>query len=77
MAKASACARAEKPKAEIHTERPEVLAFGQRASARVSYLGSTRAKAPLNPNPTVHSYTGKLTHIAPGLTECQRYNSGG
>jgi len=45
-----------------------VPAFGQRALARVSYLGSTRAKAPLNPNQTVQYYTGKLTLIAPGLT---------
>lgn len=46
-----------------------MLTSGQRALARASYLGSTRAKAPLNPNQTVQFYTGKLTLIAPGLTQ--------
>ena len=45
MAKASDCVRAEKPKAEIPKARSEVLAYGQRALARVSYMTSTRAKA--------------------------------
>ncbi|MEP3332785.1 hypothetical protein, partial [Sedimentitalea sp.] len=45
-----------------------VLACGQRALAHVSYMESTRAKAPLNRDQTDQFYTGKLTHFAPGLT---------
>jgi len=45
-----------------------VLACGQRALARVSYMTSTRAMAQLTPNQTDQYYTGKLTFFAPGLT---------
>jgi hypothetical protein len=44
-----------------------VLACGQRALARVSYMESTRAKAP--PKPKTGQYlSGKLTNFTPGLT---------
>jgi hypothetical protein len=66
--KASACARAAKPEAEIQPINREVLAYGQRALARVSYMKSTRAKAQITPNRTDQYYTGKLTLFAPGLT---------
>ncbi|MEP3332269.1 hypothetical protein, partial [Sedimentitalea sp.] len=49
-----------------------VLACGQRALAHVSYMESTRAKAPLNRDQTDQFYTGKLTHFAPGLTSGPR-----
>ena len=45
-----------------------MLACGQRALPRVSYMTSTRAKAPPTPNQNVQFYAGKLTLIAPGLT---------
>jgi len=45
-----------------------VLACGQRAMARVSYMTSTRAKAQLTSYQTVLYYAGKLTLFAPGLT---------
>jgi hypothetical protein len=44
-----------------------VLAYGQHALARVSYLVSTRAKARLKPK-TGQYLSGALPHIAPGLT---------
>jgi hypothetical protein len=44
-----------------------VLAFGQCALARVSYLVSTRAKARLKPK-TGQYLSGALSHFAPGLT---------
>jgi hypothetical protein len=41
--------------------------------ARVSYLGSTRAKAP--PKPKTGQYlSGKLTNFPPGLTDPQAQN---
>jgi len=46
-----------------------VLACGQRALARVSYMESTRTKAPLTRDQTDQFYTGKLANFAPGLTE--------
>jgi len=46
-----------------------VLACGQRALARVSYLESTRAKAQLNREQTEQFYTGNLANFAPGLTQ--------
>ncbi len=45
-----------------------MLAYGQRALARVSYLESTRAKVQLNREQTDQFYTGNLAHFAPGLT---------
>ncbi len=45
-----------------------MLACGQRALARVSYMTSTRAKAPTTPKQTVQYYAGKLTLFVPGLT---------
>ena len=45
-----------------------MLACGKRALARVSYMTSTRAKAPPTPNQTVLYYTKKLTLFVPGLT---------
>tara|TARA_R110000822_G_scaffold124018_1_gene258522 strand:- start:26 stop:187 length:162 start_codon:yes stop_codon:yes gene_type:complete len=49
-----------------------VLACGQRALACVSYLESTRAKAP--PKPKTGQYlSGKLTNFTPGLTHLQNH----
>jgi hypothetical protein len=50
-----------------------VLACGQRALPRVSYMTSTRAKAPPTPNQNAQFYAGKLTLIAPGLTISLNY----
>ena len=69
MEKASACARAVKPEAEILPKKEEMPACGQRALARVSYMTGTRAKAQLTPNQTDQFHTGKLTLFAPGLTD--------
>ncbi|MEM9130643.1 MAG: hypothetical protein AAGA97_13085, partial [Pseudomonadota bacterium] len=45
------------------------LAFGQCASARVSYMESTRAKAQQNSTQMAPFYSGAWTNFAPGLTE--------
>jgi len=66
--KVSGCARAAEPEAEIQPGKREVLACGQRAMARVSYMKSTRAKAPPTPKQTVPYHAGKLTLFALGLT---------
>ncbi|NRB17612.1 MAG: hypothetical protein HRU33_08610 [Rhodobacteraceae bacterium] len=66
--KVSGCARAVEPEAEIQPGKREVLACGQRAMARVSYMKSTRAKAPPTPKQTVPYHAGKLTLFALGLT---------
>jgi hypothetical protein len=44
-----------------------VLSSGQRALARVSYMASTRAKAPPKPKTGQH-VSWKLTNFTPGLT---------
>ena len=44
------------------------MACGQCALARVSYLESTRAKAPHNSHKVVPFYSGAWTNFVPGLT---------
>jgi hypothetical protein len=60
-------ANASEPKRQKLKSQRRVLACGQRALACVSYIASTRAKAP--PKPKIGQYlSGKLNNFPPGLT---------